>query len=119
MKHRTALYFASFFLFGFLLVAANSTVQSIAYRQTNLASNVPNVAKNVIPGLVNPLGIAFLSGQPLFTTDNKDGRVTSLDATGLSGSPGAFIVPNSAGTGFDSPTQQPSASQCGSRKELP
>jgi hypothetical protein len=37
----------------------------------------------------------------------------------LSGSPGAFIVPNSAGTGFDSPAQQPSASQCGSRKERP
>jgi hypothetical protein len=98
VKHRTALYFAS--------------LQSIAYRQTNLASNVPNVAKNVIPGVVNPLGIAFLSGQPLFTSDNKDGRVTSLDATELSGSPGTFIVPNSA-------EQQPSASQCGSRKERP
>jgi hypothetical protein len=67
VKHRTARYFASFFLFGFLLVAANSTRQSIAYRQTNLACKVPNVAKNVIPGLVNPMRIAFLSGQPLFT----------------------------------------------------
>jgi len=119
VKHRIALYFVSFFPFRFLLVAANSTAQSIAYRQTSLDSNVPNVAKNVIPGLVNYWGIAFLSGQPFFTADNKDGRVTSLDATGLSGSPGAFIVPNSAGTGFDSPTQQPSASHCSSRKERP
>ena len=87
MKHRTALYFAS--------------LQSIAYRQTNLASNQS--------------WDDILSGQPLFTTDNKDGRVTSLDATELSGSPGAFIVPNSAGTGFDSPAQQPR----GSRKERP
>ena len=49
MKHRTALYFAS--------------LQSIAYRQTNLASNQS--------------WDDILSGQPLFTTDNKDGRVTS------------------------------------------
>jgi len=104
VKHRIGLYFVSCFLFGFLPLAANSTAQSIAYRQTNLASNVPNIAKNVTPGLLNPWGIAFLSGQPFFTANNKDGRVSAFDATGLSVSPGAFLVPNSARTGFDSPT---------------
>jgi hypothetical protein len=75
-----------------------------AYRQTNLASSVPNVANNLTPDLVDPWGMAFLSGQPFFIADSKTGRVTTLDATGLGVSPGAFILPNSAGTGFGSPT---------------
>ena len=104
MKHKIVLYSASFFLFGFLLGATNATAQTIGYRQTNLASNLLNVANNVTPGLVNPWGITFLSGQPFFIADNKAGCVTSHDATGLGVLPGAFVVPNSAGTGFDHPT---------------
>jgi hypothetical protein len=60
VKHKIALYFSSFILFGFLFVAADATAQTIAYRQTNLSSNLPNVANNVTPDLVNPWGIAFL-----------------------------------------------------------
>ena len=104
MKHRIALYCFSFFLIGFLLVAADASAQTIAYRQTNLASNLPNVADNVTPGLVNPWGIAFLSDQPFFIADNKAGRVTAHDATGLGVIPGGFIVPNATATGFDNPT---------------
>ena len=104
MKYRNALYFFSIFLLGFMPDAANTTAQTIGYRQTNLGSNLPNVANNVSPGLANPWGIAFLSDQPFFIADNKVGRVTSLDATGMGVAPGAFIVANSAGTGFDTPT---------------
>ncbi len=99
MKHRIAFYF-----FSFLLATANATAQTIGFRQTNLASNLPNVANNVTPGLVNPWGIAFLSDQPFFIADNKAGRVTALDGTGLGVVPGSFIVPDAAGTGFDTPT---------------
>src|SRR5256886_6854781 len=104
MKHKIALYFFSFILFGFLFAAADATAQTIAYRQTNLSSNLPNVANNVAPGLVNPLGIAFLSDQPFFIADNKAGRVTAHDSTGIGVVPGGFIVPNATGTGFDTPT---------------
>ena len=104
MKHKIALYFSSFILFGFLFVAADATAQTIAYRQTNLSSNLPNVANNVTPGLVNPWGIAFLSDQPFFIADNKVGRVTVHDASGLGVGPGGFIVPNATRTGFDTPT---------------
>jgi uncharacterized protein (TIGR03118 family) len=104
VKHKIAFYFASFCLFGFLLVAASAPAQTIGYRQTNLASNHPNVANNVTSTLVNPWGIAFLSGQPFFIADNKVGRVTSHGATGTGVAPGAFIVPNAAGTGFETPT---------------
>ena len=104
MKHRIVLHFCLFFLIGFLLSAANATAQTIGYRQTNLASNLPSVADNITPGLVNPWGIAFLSDQPFFIADNKSGRVTAHNGTGLGVVPGSFIVPNAAGTGFDTPT---------------
>src|SRR5437879_9236251 len=104
MKRKIALCLSWFILLGLLLAATNATAQTIGYRQTNLASNLPNDANNVISGLVNPWGIAFLSDQPFFIADNKVRRVTSVDATGLSVSPGTFIVPNSVGTGFDNPT---------------
>ena len=104
MKRKIALCLSWFILLGLLLAATNATAQTIGYRQTNLASNLPNAANNVISGLVNPWGIAFLSDQPFFIADNKVGRVTSVDATGLSVSPGTFIVSNSVGTGFDNPT---------------
>lgn len=54
MIHNLVLYFSSIILFGFLLAAAGATAQTIGYRQAHLASNLPNVANNVRPGLVNP-----------------------------------------------------------------
>jgi len=99
---RNAFYFVAFFLFASLFATDIVTAQTIAYRQANLASDLPNVANNVAPGLVNPFGIAFLSGEPFFIADNNAGRVTVHDATGLSVRPGSFTVPNAAKTGFPS-----------------
>jgi len=104
VKHRIGLYFISFVLFGFLLVATNAMAQTVAYRQTNLASNLPNVASGVSPDLVNPWGMAFLADQPFFIADNKVGRVTSHDAKGSGVDPSGFTTPNAARTGFDTPT---------------
>jgi uncharacterized protein (TIGR03118 family) len=104
VKHRIVLQFATVVLFGFLLGSTNAIAQTIGYRQTNLASNLPNVANNVTPGLVNPWGVAFLSDQPFFITENGAGRVTAHDGTGLGVVPGSFIVPDATGTGFDHPT---------------
>lgn len=104
MKHRIVLRLALISFLGVLLGTTNATAQTIAYRQTNLTSNLPNVANNVTPGVVNPWGIAFLSGQPFFVAENEAGRVTVHDATGLGVAPAGFIVPNAAGTGFDTPT---------------
>jgi hypothetical protein len=104
MRHKIAFYSFSFLLIGFLLAAVNASAQTIAYRQSNLASSLPNVADNVAPTLMNPRGVAFLTGQPFFIADNQGGRVTALDATGLSARPGSFTVPSAVGTGFDHPT---------------
>ncbi len=103
MKFRNALRILSLFQFGFLFVVANTAAQSIAYRQTNLASNLPAAANNIAPSLVDPWGIAFLSGQPFFIADNNVGRITTHDGSGIGVRPGSFIVPNAAGTGFDRP----------------
>jgi uncharacterized protein (TIGR03118 family) len=103
VKYRIALWFASFVLFGFLFASVNTSAQTIGYRQTNLASNLPNVANNVTPGLVNPWGIAFLPNQAFFIADNQPGHVTVHDASGFGAAPGGFILLNAAGTGFDHP----------------
>jgi hypothetical protein len=54
MNHKIILYFSSFILFGLLFVAADATAQTVAYRQSNLSSNLPNVANNVTPGSTCP-----------------------------------------------------------------
>jgi uncharacterized protein (TIGR03118 family) len=104
VKHKIAYCLTSLLLFEILFAAADASAQTIGYRQTNLASNLPNVANNVTPGLVDPWGIAFLSGQPFFIADNQPGHVTAHDFNGLGVGPGGFIIPNGAGTGFDHPT---------------
>jgi uncharacterized protein (TIGR03118 family) len=104
LKLKVVFYFSCLIFFGVVLAAPRAAAQSVAYRQTNLASSVPNTANNLAPGLVNPWGIGFLSGQPFFLAENQSGHVTSLDAAGVGVRPGSFLVPNSSGTGFDNPT---------------
>jgi uncharacterized protein (TIGR03118 family) len=104
VRHKIAFYSFSFFLVGLLLAAVNAPAQTIGYRQSNLAASLPNVAGSVAPTLINPWGLSSFSGQPFFIADNQAGRVTALDATGLSARPGSFTVPNASGTGFDHPT---------------
>ena len=104
MKPRLVSYFATISLFGFLLAAANLSAQTVAYRQINLASNLPNVGNNIVLQLVDPWGIAFLPGQPFFIADNAVGRATSHDAAGVGVVPFSFPLPNADQTGFDTPT---------------
>ena len=97
-------HFLCFTILGFVLTANNAAAQTIGYRQTNLASNLPDIANSLTPNLADPWGIAFLSGQPFFVADNKVGRVTVHDASGFGAAPGGFTMPNTTGTGFDNPT---------------
>ena len=104
LKLKFAFYFSCLVFFGIVLATPKAAAQTVAYRQTNLASSVPNTANNLAPGLVNPWGIGFLSGQPFFVANNQSGRVTSHDATGLSVGFRSFTIPNATGTGFEHPT---------------
>ena len=88
-----------------LLLASSVAAQTTAYRQTNLASDVPGTANLVAPRLVNPWGIAFLPGRAFFIANNGSGRVTTHNPDGLADAGGlGFIVPRSDGTGQDTPT---------------
>lgn len=104
LKSRMAFFFCCLILIGFGFSAADASAQSVAYRQTDLTSNVPDLANNLTPGLLNPWGIAFLSGQPFFITNNNSGRVTSHDTTGSSIGFRSFTIPNATGTGFEHAT---------------
>jgi hypothetical protein len=99
VKQKIVYYFSCLVMLGMVWTGTKTAAQTIAYRQSNLASSLPNVSMHVTPGLVNPWGVAFLRDQSFFIAGNKAGRVISLDATGLGVSPSGFTVPNSSGTG--------------------
>jgi uncharacterized protein (TIGR03118 family) len=94
----------SFFLIGMLLAAASASAQSIAYRQSNLASDVAGLANNTDPFLLDPWGFAIDPGVSFIVANAVQGRVISLDATGIRSTPPGFSVPNPAGTGSATPT---------------
>jgi uncharacterized protein (TIGR03118 family) len=106
LKRKIILQVFSFVLVGFVFAANRATAQTIAYRQTNLASdvNAPGFANQANLSLRNSWGIAFLPGQSFFIANTNNGRVTVHDATGSSTALGGFIVPNPAGNGPDTPT---------------
>jgi uncharacterized protein (TIGR03118 family) len=104
MKRKIASRFCSFFLAGFLLAAASASAQSIAYRQTNLSSdvNTQGFANQLNLSMINSWGIAFLPGQPFFIVNPDNGRVTVHDANGTGVAPSGFAVPSPV-AGHDSP----------------
>jgi len=85
-------------LAGLVLQVANSSAQTVAYRQTNLASdiNTPGFANHLNAALRNSWGIAVETGPSFFIANADGGRVTAHDATGASVRPGAFSVANLA-----------------------
>jgi hypothetical protein len=97
VKLKVAFYLPWFLLFGMVVAAANARAQTIAYRQIDLTSNVPDLANNLSPDLVNPWGLAFLPGKAFFIANNGNGRITTYDFTGLGVAPSGFTVPNAAG----------------------
>jgi uncharacterized protein (TIGR03118 family) len=104
MKRKIAPKFFWLLLVGFLLTAASASAQTIAYRQTNLASDVPGFADHLDPFLQNPWGIAVVPGLSFFVANANHGDAISLDATGSRIGPAGFSVPNPAGTGPATPT---------------
>jgi uncharacterized protein (TIGR03118 family) len=104
MKGKIALHVFSFFLVGLMFAANSATAQTIAYRQTNLASNVSGFANQTNQLLRNPWGISLLLGQSFSIANTNNGRLTTHDATGSSTGPAAIIVPSPASTGPGAPT---------------
>ena len=93
-----------FLLAGMLLAAASASAQSIAYRQSSLASDVAGLANNTDPLLQDPWGVAVDPGVSFIVANEAHGRVISLDAAGVRAVPPGFSVPNPAGSGPAMPT---------------
>ena len=75
---------SSALLAALVLSVGSAKAQTIAYRQTNLSSDVPGTANHTDLALRNPWGVAFYN----------NGRVISQDASGAFTAPGGFIIPN-------------------------
>ena len=68
-------------VFSFVVISA--VAQTNSYQQTNLVSDMPGVADNTDPDLINPWGISFAPGGPFWIADNKSGFSTIYDANGV------------------------------------
>jgi uncharacterized protein (TIGR03118 family) len=51
--------------------------------QTNLVSDVPGVANNTDPNLVNPWGVAFSGSSPFWVSDNATGLASLYNSDGV------------------------------------
>jgi hypothetical protein len=93
-------------LAGLVVTAVSASAQTIAYRQTNLSSdvNTPGFANHTNLFLRNSWGVAFQPRQPFFIANTGNGRVVVLDATGAPAAPGVFHVPNLVGHAFGTAT---------------
>ena len=81
-----------------------------AYQQTNLVSDIPGLAANTDPNLVNPWGMASSNTSPFWVSDNEAGATTLYNGAGEPfpvGSPLVVIIPPPAGSSAPStPTGQ-------------
>ena len=73
-----------------LTFAATYThADTLGYTQTNLVSDVPNLAANTDPNLKNPWGVAFSATSPFWNSDQVTGVATLYNAAGV---PQALVV---------------------------
>ena len=62
--------------------SANSPVANSAYRQTNLVSDIPGLARHTDPNLRNSWGTSTGPGLPIWVADNHAGAATLYDGQG-------------------------------------
>lgn len=65
------------------LLALPFSVSAQRYDQTNLVSDLSGMANNTDPLLVNPWGVAFSKGGPIWVSDNNSGFSTVYNGAGV------------------------------------
>jgi uncharacterized protein (TIGR03118 family) len=83
------------------LAASYLHADSLGFTQTNLVSDVPNLAANTDPNLKNPWGVAFSATSPFWTSDQATGLSTLYNATGT---PQGLVVTIPGGAPPSGPT---------------
>jgi uncharacterized protein (TIGR03118 family) len=75
-----------------------------AYRQVNLVSDIPGLARLTDTNLVNPWGIAFSATSPVWVSDNGTGVSTLYDRDGTPRSLVVTVAPPAGSAGPATPT---------------
>lgn len=86
------------------VLSAQLALCDINYFQTNLTSDLPGVAQNQDPNLVNPWGIAFSATSPFWVSDNGSGLSTLYNGAGQAIPLVVKIPPPAGGTSPAAPT---------------
>jgi len=85
-------------------VRSASVLPPPTFTQTNLVSDVPNMARRTDTNLVNPWGMALGLNSGLWIAINGSGRSASVDGTGQPVAPGTVTIPTPDGSGKSAPT---------------
>jgi hypothetical protein len=88
------------------LCAGAGVANADGFSQTNLVSNLPGLAATTDPNLVNPWGVSFANGSPIWISDQ--GTQTAI-LPGVTGSAGVTATPfkvNIPPMGASGPTGQ-------------
>ena len=105
LKDLRCLWAVSWFLgTGAFLGAAGGVAAQSAYLQHNLVSDLPGLANNTDPNLLNPWGIAFSAAGPFWLNDNHSGYSTVYNSTGAVQALVVAIPPPAGGTPPAAPT---------------
>jgi uncharacterized protein (TIGR03118 family) len=83
------------------LAFATTCIHADSFSQTNLVSDVPNLAANTDPNLKNPWGVAFSGTSPFWTSDQVTGLSTLYNAAGT---PQGLVVTIPGGAPPSGPT---------------
>jgi len=88
-----------------LTASSSLAAPEISYLRTNLVSDIPGLAENLDPNLVNPWGLTISTGGTFWVADNGTGLSTLYD---LNGVPQSLVVtiPPSANSSGSAPTGQ-------------
>jgi uncharacterized protein (TIGR03118 family) len=82
----------------------STAARADSFVQTNLVSNVPNLAAHTDPNLINPWGMSFSATSPFWVSDQGTGVATLYDGAGNI-NPLVVTIPGSIG-GPSGPTGQ-------------
>src|SRR5438477_6844514 len=83
---------------------ASPCAAQLGYVQTNLVSDIPGMAANTDPHLVNPWGIASSGSSPFWVSDNGTGVSTLYNSSGTPLPLVVTIPPAPGGVGPGTPT---------------
>lgn len=73
------------------LLALPFSASAQRYNQTNLVSDIPGMGNKTDPLLINPWGVAFSKGGPIWLSDNNSGFSTVYQTDGTPYPPGSPI----------------------------